>query len=121
MLRRFDLRYRRNLACNAGPTCVTPVSAIFHRAGRLFLFFVVDFYFCTVVITVTVIVVFVAGFVKLSHASWVDPKRMPPKKNIPSNSSSRDSIGGPTMGELLDLLRQQSNQMAQQQEQFQQQ
>ncbi|KAL8114571.1 hypothetical protein AgCh_021436 [Apium graveolens] len=47
--------------------------------------------------------------------------RMPPKKNILSNSSSRASEGGPIMGELLDLLRQQSNQMAQQQEQFQQQ
>ncbi|XP_074356400.1 uncharacterized protein LOC141696113 [Apium graveolens] len=46
---------------------------------------------------------------------------MPPKKNIPSNFSSRASEGGPVMGELLDLLRQQSNQMAQQQEQFQQQ
>ncbi|KAL8107669.1 hypothetical protein AgCh_024177 [Apium graveolens] len=48
-------------------------------------------------------------------------RRMPPKKNIPSNSSNRDSDGGPVMNELLDLLRQQSNQMAQQQEQFQQQ
>ncbi|KAL8104390.1 hypothetical protein AgCh_028555 [Apium graveolens] len=46
---------------------------------------------------------------------------MPPKKNIPSNSSNRDSVGGPTMGELLDLLCQQSNQMAQKQEQYQQQ
>ncbi|KAL8088557.1 hypothetical protein AgCh_038370 [Apium graveolens] len=46
------------------------------------------------------------------------PGRMPPKKNFPSNSSSRNSEGGPTMDGLLDLLRQQSNQMAQQQEQF---
>ncbi|KAL8127153.1 hypothetical protein AgCh_014175 [Apium graveolens] len=46
---------------------------------------------------------------------------MPPKKNVPSNSSSRNFDGGPVMDGLLDFLHQQSNQMAQQQEQFQQQ